>query len=249
MPGRVPLLARPAVSVKAKRASHCWASQQVAHGKELASSIGRDTGSFSRLRQASGLRSRVALLAGAAALGFSLAAIQIFPTWELAALSPRARHDLPRTAWELAASAAQPGEASWAQRVEPLYNAAAGGRHLESTYEFSVGPWRWLELFWPNIGGRQFPLHQRWMSGLASEGRIWSPSLYCGAITLMLAFGGWRLRRGDPRLRGYGWMAIGAVLLALGEYGLGWAIELIGQSTGAWTGAFGVGHEFGGLYC
>jgi hypothetical protein len=69
-------------------------------------------------------------------------------------------------------------------------------------YEFSIGPWRWLELAWPNVGGRMFPEHRRWFSAIPAEGRVWTPSLYAGSIPLLLALTAmfsWQARsRHDP---------------------------------------------------
>ncbi|MFM7072417.1 MAG: hypothetical protein ACKO38_11570, partial [Planctomycetota bacterium] len=69
-------------------------------------------------------------------------------------------------------------------------------------YEFSIGPWRWLELAWPNVGGRMFPEHRRWFSAIPAEGRVWTPSLYAGGVPLLLALAAmfsWGTRSGrDP---------------------------------------------------
>lgn len=114
-------------------------------------------------------------------------------------------------------------------------------------YEFSVGPWRWLELVGPNIGGRMFPIHQRWMSALPAEGRVWTPSLYAGLIPLLLAVTAVRFagkagregradRAGGPMARGgvpgtgmaTRWLRftlIAAWLAACGHYGLGWLLR------------------------
>jgi hypothetical protein len=195
---------------------------------------------------------RLSLLAAAAGIGLVLAAVQILPTWELAALGPRARHDLPRSLWELAFSLTDPKEISARKgasaQFAPLVDASAGGEHLQRVYEFSVGLWRWPELVWPNISGRQFPIHRRWVSMLPSEGRVWAPSLFCGAVALVLAFGGWRLRASDPRLRCCGWMTLLAVLAGLGEYGLGWLAQSVGDWVGFGHEGLGVGPEFGGVY-
>lgn len=195
---------------------------------------------------------RGAALLGAGTIAFALAAVQILPTLELAAMSSRAQYDLPRSLWELAAvklrgeQAPAPGGPT--STLAAFANASLGGEHLQRAYEFSVGPWRWLELLWPNVGGRQFPEHRRWMSALPWEGRIWSPSLYCGAIAIVLAWGGWRLRRTDSRLRCCAWMTLWAAAAGLGEYGLGWLLQEFGERFGARDALSGIGTEFGGLY-
>lgn len=193
------------------------------------------------------LLTRGAALLGAGAIAFALAAVQILPTSELAAISPRASYDVPRSVWELAAwklrGKRQPANASQENAFAALYDARQSGDHLQRAYEFSVGPWRWPELAFANISGRQFPRHYRWMSALPWEGRIWSPTLYCGAITIVLAWGGWRLRHGDPRLRCCWWLSLWAIAASLGEYGMGWLWLEFGRSAPA-----GVGPEVGGVY-
>lgn len=189
-------------------------------------------------------------LLGAGTIAFALAAVQILPTWELAAMSPRASYDLPRSLWEVAAwklrGDERAGQGGAGSKLGALVDASLGGEHLERVYEFSVAPWRWPELLWANFGGRQFPEHRRWMSALPWEGRIWSPSLYCGAIAIVLAWGGWRQRRQDSRLRCCGWMTLWAVAAALGEYGFGWLLHTC-SATGP-HGLSGVGSELGGVY-
>ncbi|HND55038.1 MAG TPA: hypothetical protein PLV92_21640, partial [Pirellulaceae bacterium] len=62
-------------------------------------------------------------------------------------------------------------------------------------YDFSVGPWRWPELVWPNISGRMFPTHHRWISAVPAEGRVWTPSLYLGLWPILLALATLQIRR------------------------------------------------------
>lgn len=128
-------------------------------------------------------------------------------------------------------------------------------RFAANRYEFSVGPWRWLELGWPNIGGRMFPTHHRWFSALPAEGRVWTPSLYAGAIPLLLAIMALTDRTAG-RLGGHsqtvaGWLRfvlLAAWLAACGHYGLGWLLRELRGALGAQMVSHELGGQVGGLY-
>ena len=123
-----------------------------------------------------------ALLALAAASGLALSAVQVLPSLEFAQRSDRAA----------------------APVADRLLARLQQGTHSEHTYHFSVGPWRLAEFLWPNVGGRQFPVHQRWLEVIPAEGRIWTPSLYMGVLPLLLAFSAMRLRGEKRRELGEG---------------------------------------------
>ena len=118
--------------------------------------------------------SRPALLAIAAAMGLALSAVQVLPSMEFTARSDR----IPSPIGDRLLG-----------HIEP-------GTHAEHTYDFSVGPWRLAEFVWPNLSGRQFPVHRRWLEVIPAEGRIWTPSLYMGLLPLLLALAAMRFRRG-----------------------------------------------------
>jgi len=173
-------------------------------------------------RQSLGTRDLAAfagLLALAAVTAATLSAVQVFPSLELAR---RCGRNAPELADRFLA------------RIEP-------DTHHEHTYYFSVGPWRLAEYVWPNVGGRQFPVHRRWLDVIPAEGRIWTPSLYMGIVPMLLAIGAMRWRHGEPRDRWLTWSALLFVLAALGHYGFGWLLQE--THLGA-----GLGGPFGGLY-
>jgi hypothetical protein len=120
--------------------------------------------------------------------------------------------------------------------------------HQRRLYDFSVGPWRVIELVWPNVSGRQFPTHRRWLDALPAEGRVWTPSLYMGLLPLVLAILSFSIRRGAPLdVRWMSWAALLSAAASLGVYGLVWAA----REVAAWFGgtvAGSVGDEVGGLY-
>lgn len=126
------------------------------------------------------LRSRPALLAMAAVIAFVLAAVQVLPSMEF---SRRCGRVANRSVDGLLCRTFEPGT------------------HEEHVYHFSVGPWRLAEYVWPNVSGRQFPVHRRWLDVIPAEGRIWTPSLYMGLLPLLLAVSAMRFRRrrSEPR--------------------------------------------------
>ncbi|MDO4587995.1 MAG: hypothetical protein Q4C95_11980 [Planctomycetia bacterium] len=103
------------------------------------------------------------------------------------------------------------------------------GGHPRAIYQFSVPPWRLLELIWGNIGGQQFPLHSRWMTALPNERTIWSPTLYLGVFPFLLAITVMRFRRRQKRdlIPVWAtWMTLFFILASFGGLGLGWIVRL-----------------------
>ena len=107
-------------------------------------------------------------LALAVLVGLALSAVQVLPSVEFTRHSGR-----------VAGSAVD----RLLCRIEP-------DTHAEHAYHFSVGPWRLAEYLWPNVSGRQFPVHRRWLEVIPAEGRIWTPlALYGTAAAACGAFG------------------------------------------------------------
>jgi hypothetical protein len=104
------------------------------------------------------------------------------------------------------------------------------GQH--DVYPFSVEPCRVLELAWPNVFGTMIGQNRFWLPLVPPKHStaFWTPSLYLGAITLVLALHAVAFRRAPPWR---GWMtalALVSFLGALGEYGspLWWGRTLPG---------------------
>ncbi len=182
--------------------------------------------------------SRPALLALAAVLGLTLSAVQVLPSMEFARRSGR------HTGRSI--------DGLFGKQLDP-------GTHGEHVYHFSVGPWRLAEYVWPNVGGRQFPVHRRWFDVVPAEGRIWTPSLYMGLLPLLLALAAMRFRArrpkrsppplGEIRDRWLCWSVVLAVVASFGWYGLGWLIEEIRFAAGGDAAAPElVAAPLGGLY-
>jgi hypothetical protein len=204
----------------------------------------------------------VGCLAVSAIFAALLAAVQILPAAEAAAASERARYVHPRSLYESLATLvgdrgkdAPSGPHAPANDSLPPPSIAKGlggppaaGTHHAAVYEFSVAPWRFAELVWPNCGGQMFPTHRRWFSLLPEESRIWSPSLYLGLVPLALGIGAMGFRRADVRTIWLTWLVVLFALGSLGTFGLGWlarhAASLFGQS----GHDFPVGDPVGGIY-
>lgn len=198
------------------------------------------------------VRSRLVLLVLAAGAGMVLAAVQVVPSIEFGRLSGRAVSAVPRTIYEvpshlLSDKPFSRPEGHWTDGL--TCRRLEGGSHHEDVYQFSVGPWRLAEYVWPNVGGRQFPVHRRWFDAIPAEGRVWVPSLYLGLLPLVLGVAAVRLSRADARTRWLSWMAILGLVGSLGWYGPGWLVREIRVWCGADpAGTVPVGAPFGGLY-
>lgn len=190
------------------------------------------------------VRRRDTLLALALVVAGLLAAVQVLPTLEAAPYSTRAHYDAPRNIYELASASIdgfqEAPQLHW-------YDSLLGRSSWQERriYQFSVAPWRAVELFWPNVTGRAFPTNRRWLDTLAPESDLWTPSLYLGLVPIVLAASVWSLRRKAPlEVRLLSWMVVIGGLASLGVFGVAWAIS--GVLGGAQLG--GVGDEVGGLY-
>src|SRR5262249_17040416 len=101
---------------------------------------------------------------------------------------------------------------------------------------FDIEPYRLIEAVWPDAFGRFGPDNRSWIQALppVGERQLWTPSLYIGGLTLMLAAGGLgttRMTRAGPAWPG-ALLFIGGVALAasFGRFGgpLWWARGLPG---------------------
>lgn len=89
-------------------------------------------------------------------------------------------------------------------------------------YDFSLPPWYAATLCLPTVFGDYSPSNSRWITIADAEGRLWTPSLYCGslaAICLLLAV----FRRGRSAVVLYGLAFCGfAFLASTGSYTITW---------------------------
>jgi hypothetical protein len=224
---------------------------RAAMGEEKTSAVGI----WQRLKGS--LFARRVLLTGLAAIaGFFLAAIQILPSAEASKESERAAYRRPRSIYEAAAYVSDVRAGRLPEVHQPAREISQGligqpdpTTHHERAYHFSVGPWRYVELIWPNVSGRMFPTQRRWLSLWPAEGRIWTPTLYMGLIPILLAVTQLRFRGRDERKHWLTWLVVLFTLGSLGWYGLGWIVrEFCSGVLRMDTAKFPVGSQVGGVY-
>ena len=206
--------------------------------------LGWLSGRRQKSRSKRGFVRRLATLVVAALLAIGLAAVQWLPTAGWIASSTRASYDAPRNIYEFVRGRFATEQSSGFGQT--LLGQVQTGHH-QRAFDFSVGPWRAIELLWPNAGGTMFPLNRRWMNAIPAEGRVWSPTLYLGILPVLLASLSFRLRGGTKRRRFLSWCGLLSALAALGGYGFGWLLSEIHYGFGG-DGKLPVGDPFGGLY-
>ncbi len=212
-------------------------------------------------RAGSLVRQPLVLLVIAAAVGATLAAIQIVPSAQWSGRSERASFREPRNIYQVPVvlmrqgnrqTVGGPRAASAGQLVrQGLLGSPVPGTHHRNLYHFSIQPWRLLELFWPNIGGKPYPINRNLMLALNQGEPDWTPSLYFGILPVLLSLATWSLRGHSLRVRWMSWTVLLAVLGSFGWYGPGWLWQAIGSLAGAGNaGGAGaaIGEPVGGLY-
>ncbi len=211
----------------------------------------RQSGEVSAARQAkSWFRFRPVLLAASALTAAILAAVQILPSMEMSSRSDRNPHAAPHSLYSLYGALASGKGLDDLANGMLCRNLDAYG-HAQNRYHFSVGPWRGAEYFFPNIFGRQFPTHSRWIEILPAEGRIWVPSFYAGIFTILLALAAmrWTTRKSLPLQTWLTWSLVLSVVASLGAFGPVWLVEearrLLGMPP---LGEAAPGGPVGGLY-
>ncbi len=98
--------------------------------------------------------------------------------------------------------------------------AAGDGPH--DIFPFSLHPLRIVEFLWPNIFGTPFHGNKFWVGALPpvdTHPKVWAPTLYLGALTLVLALGSLQIRSVAPWQVWMIFIAALSLLGSLGEYG------------------------------
>jgi hypothetical protein len=194
---------------------------------------------------------RLGLVAAAGVAGGLLASVQIALTAEFMRSTSRGIHPVPHSIWEIPAFLARPvAERAGLHWYDVLFGRPpVGDSHYGEIYEFSVFPWRVLELVWADFSGTTF---YRWpvMLGIDTPGP-WANSLYAGVVPVAAAIAAVFAARGRWQPR-YIWCAVlgWAALSSLGGLGIvGLVRNLAVIATGRWP-EFGyhAGDEVGGLY-
>ena len=144
-----------------------------------------------------------------------MAAIQLWPTAQLAARSERAEQNQAVNLY----STLQRDETGQRKSFEPLLKSTDV---IVGQYEFSLPPWSLIEMIAPNVGGMPYPVNARWTGRLAAADRMWFPSLYIGLVTLLLAIGQFRLWGQNKINVWVSWILLVFLLASFGWYGLMW---------------------------
>ena len=200
---------------------------------------------------------RFALLLLAGCITFLLTAIQVLPSIQWTRQSLRNSYTAPHSLYEILpvlqhrarTDAGQDEKTNQPSILSSILTSPPEGSHHRQIYHFSVGPWRLGELIWPNVSGKMYPVHRRWMNQIPAEGRTWSPALYLGWLPLILACAAWNLRSSDPTIRWLSYLVLLSMLASLGWFGLGWLLQEIQF---LWSGeqppGNHLGEPVGGLY-
>jgi hypothetical protein len=88
-------------------------------------------------------------------------------------------------------------------------------------YGFCVEPYRVIEMVWPSAFGSSWPESRSWIQALppADERMLWTPSLYLGGLTLVLALGGFGFRGGPAWRPWLSLVALVALAASFGKFG------------------------------
>ena len=164
-----------------------------------------------------------------------LAAIQLWPTAQLAARSERAEQN---HAVNLYSTFQQDNE----NPAKSFQSLLTHSDVIVGQYEFSLPPWSLIEMVSPNISGKPFPTNARWTDCLPASDRMWFPSLYIGLTTLLLAVGQIRYWGRNKINVWLSWILLAFLLGSFGWYGLMWLWhELDGMPIGEGQWAAPVG--------
>jgi hypothetical protein len=90
-----------------------------------------------------------------------------------------------------------------------------------SMFDFSVEPYRLVELVWPNAFGILAPENRSWLQTIPPTGQheLWSVSLYLGCLTVGLALGAALFRDGAPTSPERTWLLLTAALSMAASFG------------------------------
>ncbi|MEO1526969.1 MAG: hypothetical protein AAFX06_16140 [Planctomycetota bacterium] len=115
---------------------------------------------------------------------------------------------------------------------------ALDAEHRREAFEFSLPPWHLTELLTPRPFGEPFPRHRRLGVLLPGDGRLWTPSVYGGAIVgIALLLGMFQVRNNGQRT--WLWIAIVSMTLCFGHFGAVWVVQQIPGMMRDWDSAVG----------
>lgn len=149
------------------------------------------------------------------------------------------RSPLGRMLLGLASSAVLAAALSAAQLLPVIeftqQTVRAAGEGPHDIYPFSVEPFRLAEMVWPSVFGTSFGRNAYWIDSLKIPGvrpKVWVPSLYIGALSLVMALSSLAFRRGEPSRVWLSWIVAASLIGALGQYTSPiWAARMLGATT------------------
>ncbi len=117
-----------------------------------------------------------------------------------------------------------------------LWSPPSPSSQQYESFSYSLPPWHLLELVTPNAFGDLFPQYRRWSVWIPMDGRVWTPSLYAGLISLLALLVSVTFMRGR-----WHFVAALAALAACGSFGVGWFVYQ------CWDGAGAIDPAAGGV--
>lgn len=163
----------------------------------------------------------VTLMVALVATTSVLSAVQLLPTMEWSRLSERSRTSQVMNFYQ--ASGNRLSQADPELEGQSLFSEPSG--IAGHAYQFSQPPWSLMELVWPNISGRPFPVNRRWSDSLAGADRMWVPSLYAGLAVFILGILSLRLWGPNKKQVWLSWIFCIFSIGSFGWYGLVWLIN------------------------
>ena len=128
---------------------------------------------------------------------------------------------------------------------ESLFGPPLSGTVTDHAYQFSQPPWSITELFWPNVSGKMFPIHKRWIDALPGADRVWVPSIYIGLLTILIALHGFRLW---GRRRRNVWLTRVGLFFAIASFGWYGSVWLIYEMIPSERQITEIGPQVGSIY-
>ncbi|MEZ6105478.1 MAG: hypothetical protein R3B96_05045 [Pirellulaceae bacterium] len=186
------------------------------------------------------LRREIALLVLIVGGAIALSAVQWYPSLQAARESERRVRREPRSLYEGIADSWRTDLGPPQSRVTHVslgwFGTPLPGTHHDASLQYSLPPWQWGELLWPNFSGRGYPTQRRWIEGIPASDRSWFPSIYFGGLVLLLVGSSFLRSHRSARARAtVRWLRVGFVLfalLSLGWYGPGWLVQELAQGLG-----------------
>ncbi len=168
-----------------------------------------------------------------------LSAVQWVATWRMVSASERMQDRSVPTIWRSGLVMEKPGNPS---RHSSIWNTPISGTHHDAIYQFSQPPWTLWELLWPNVSGRLYPVHSRWIDAFPGAERMWHASLYQGITVSFFALVGLLHRWNSRSIWVIAWGSL-AACASFGWYGLVWLLREMQVSIPEQ-----IGNQVGGVY-